>query len=267
MRYVKKIYQNKLLRQVVFIFLLLLIWQAVAASGRYSELLFPSLPSIWAALLDSISTGEMWVHTQYSFYLIGIALGVGALLAFTLTALSMVSDLFADFVRTITTIFHPLPGVALLPIALLWFGIGKMSIIFILVHSIIWPLILNTYTGFRSVSRTQLEVGRNIGLKGLRLVTSVMIPAAFPYILTGFKISWSNSWRSLVAAEMIFGASGGQGGLGWLIYQKRFFLETPYVFAALFVIILIGIFVEDVFFAQIEKWTVMRWGMVVRRSN
>jgi len=112
-----------------------------------------------------------------------------------------------------------------------------------------------------------LEVGRNIGLKNLRLVTSVMVPSAFPYILTGFKIAWSNSWRSLVAAEMIFGASGGQGGLGWLIYQKRFFLETPAVFAALFVIILIGILVENVFFVQIEKWTVQRWGMVIQRSD
>jgi len=264
---IKKIYDNKIARQAFFILLLLVIWQVVANTGRYSELLFPGLPSIWQAMVESISTGELTSYTQYSFYLIGIALGIGTLLAFVLTALSMTSELFADFVKTITTIFHPLPGVALLPIALLWFGIGKDSIIFILVHSILWPLVLNTYTGFRSVSRTQLEVGRNIGLKNLRLVTSVMVPSAFPYILTGFKIAWSNSWRSLVAAEMIFGASGGQGGLGWLIYQKRFFLETPAVFAALFVIILIGILVENVFFVQIEKWTVQRWGMVIQRSD
>jgi len=98
-------------------------------------------------------------------------------------------------------------------------------------------------------------------------VSSVMVPSAFPYILTGFKIAWSNSWRSLVAAEMIFGASGGQGGLGWLIYQKRFFLETAYVFAALFVIILIGITVENIVFAQIERLTVQRWGMVIRKED
>jgi NitT/TauT family transport system permease protein len=267
MKILIKIYKNKLLRQTVFILGLLAVWHVITSSGKYSELILPTLGSIWKALMLSILNGEMWAHTSYSFYLIGIALGVGIVLAFALTAISMVSELFADFMKTITTIFHPLPGVALLPIALLWFGIGKEAIIFILVHSIIWPLILNTYTGFRSVSRTQLEVGRNIGLKGLRLVFSVMVPSAFPYILTGLKISWSNAWRSLVAAEMIFGASGGQGGLGWLIYQKRFFLETPYVFAALFVIILIGIMMENVVFAQIEKWTVQRWGMMVKRSD
>ncbi len=267
MQILKKILENKIVRQAFFIALLLGVWQYLVSTGNYSHLILPDLRSIWDALLEMIASGEMAQRTAYSFYLIGQALGIGTVLALVLTALAMLSPLFADFVKTITTIFHPLPGVALLPIALLWFGIGEMSIIFILVHSIIWPLILNTYTGFRSVSRTQLEVGRNLGLRGLRLVSSVMVPSAFPYILTGFKISWSNSWRSLVAAEMIFGASGGQGGLGWLIYQKRFFLETPSVFAALFVIILIGILVENVVFAQIEKWTVLRWGMVVRKES
>jgi NitT/TauT family transport system permease protein len=267
MKIIKQIFKNKIVRQTLFIFALLLIWQLVVSTGNYSELLLPSLRSIWAALIDSITSGEMGKHTSYSFYLIGQALGIGVVLAFILTALAMVSPWIADFMKTITTIFHPLPGVALLPIALLWFGIGEKSIIFILVHSIIWPLILNTYTGFRSVSRTQVEVGRNIGLRGLNLVSSVMVPSAFPYILTGFKIAWSNAWRSLVAAEMIFGASGGQGGLGWLIYQKRFFLETPYVFAALVVIIIVGILIENVVFAQVERWTVQRRGMVIRKKE
>ena len=267
MKIIKQIFKNKIVRQTIFIFALLLIWQLVVSTGNYSELLLPSLRSIWTALMESVASGEMGKHTSYSFYLIGQALGIGVVLAFILTALAMVSPWIADFMKTITTIFHPLPGVALLPIALLWFGIGEKSIIFILVHSIIWPLILNTYTGFQSVSRTQLEVGRNIGLRGLSLVSSVMVPSAFPYILTWFKIAWSNSWRSLVAAEMIFGASGGQGGLGWLIYQKRFFLETPYVFAALFVIIIVGIFIENVVFAQIERLTVQRWGMVIRKEK
>ena len=267
MAILKKLYENKILRQVFFIALLLGVWQYLVSTGKYSQLILPDLNSIWKALIDSIASGEMGERTAYSLYLIGKALAIGTVLALLLTALAMLSSFVADFVKTITTIFNPLPGVALLPIALLWFGIGEKSIILILVHSIIWPLILNAYTGFRSVSRTQLEVGRNLGLRGLKLVSSVMVPSAFPYILTGFKISWSNSWRSLVAAEMIFGASGGQGGLGWLIYQKRFFLQTPYVFAALFVIILIGILVENVIFAQIEKWTIQRWGMVEQKEK
>lgn len=168
----------------------------------------------------------------------------------------------ADISETLISIFDPLPGIALLPVALLWFGTGIESIIFIIVHSVIWPLVLNTYTGFRSVSRTQLEVGRNLGLTGIKLVTHIMVPASFPHILSGVKIAWARSWRALVAAEMIFGASGGQGGLGWLIYQQRYFLDIAGVFSTLVVIIVIGILVEDILLGQLEKRTIQRWGMV-----
>lgn len=263
---VSKLLKAKGVRQFLFVLGLLIVWQLVATSEIYSELLFPDLISIFEALVDSIRSGEMVNRTGYSLYLIGVGLLLGMVLAFVMTALSMLSRLFADLMESVVAILHPLPGIALLPIVLLWFGTGARSIIFIIVHSVVWPLMLNTYTGFRSVSRTQLEVGRNIGLRGVNLVTSVMVPAAFPYILAGLKIAWARSWRALVAAEMVFGASGGEGGLGWLIYQRRFFLDIPGVFAALVVIIVIGVLVEDLLFNQLERRTVQRWGMTVTRG-
>lgn len=255
--------RRKGLRQLLFIVGLLILWELVALSGLYPPLLFPDLPSIFKALVKSIQSGEIVQRTGYSLYLIGIGLALGIVFAFLLAALSMLSTFFAELMESVVAILHPLPGIALLPIVLLWFGTGSRSIIFIIVHSVLWPLMLNTYTGFRSVSKTQLEVGRNIGLEGIRLVTSVMVPAAFPYILAGLKIAWARSWRALVAAEMVFGASGSEGGLGWFIYQHRFFLDVPGVFAGLVVIILIGVLVEDLFFNQLEQRTVQRWGMTV----
>lgn len=251
------------MRQALFIAGFLVIWELVALSRIYPRLLFPDLGSIAQAFVKSIQSGEMLRRTGFSLYLIGTGLAAGIALAFALAALAMVSRLFADLSESIVSILHPLPGIALLPIVLLWFGTGARSIIVIIVHSVVWPLMLNTYTGFRSVSKTQLEVGRNIGLSGLGLVRSVMVPAAFPYIVAGLKIAWARSWRALVAAEMVFGASGNQGGLGWLIYQHRFFLDIPGVFAGLVMIILIGVVVEDLFFAQLEERTVERWGMTV----
>ncbi len=162
MKWLKKLYRNKLLRQIVFIAILLAIWQAVVSTGRYSELLLPGLPSIWSALVDSASTGELWEHTQYSFYLIGIALGVGALLAFSFTALSMVSDLFADFVKTITTIFHPLAGCGAAPDCAFVVSASaeNLSFSFWFTHSV---AINPEYLHWIQIgSRTQLEVGRNL---------------------------------------------------------------------------------------------------------
>jgi NitT/TauT family transport system permease protein len=122
-------------------------------------------------------------------------------------------------------------------------------------------MILNTLTGFKTVPRIYREVGGNIGLKGIRMIFCIMVPAAFPYLLTGFKIGWSRAWRAIIAAEMVFGTAGVSGGLGWYIYKERYLMDISGVFAALIVIGIIGILVEDLLFGFIERKTVKRWGM------
>jgi NitT/TauT family transport system permease protein len=98
-------------------------------------------------------------------------------------------------------------------------------------------------------------------LRGARFVTLILIPAALPSILSGLKIGWAFAWRTLIAAELVFGATSRSGGLGWFIYENRNELETPSVFAGLFVVIIIGLLVESVIFRFIESRTVRRWGM------
>lgn len=103
--------------------------------------------------------------------------------------------------------------------------------------------------------------GRNYGLKGPRYVLQILIPAALPAILSGLKIGWAFAWRTLIAAELVFGASSGRGGLGWYIFQNRNELYTDKVFAGLLLVIIIGLVIENVVFATIERLTVRRWGM------
>ena len=88
-----------------------------------------------------------------------------------------------------------------------------------------------------------------------------LVPAAFPSILTGLKIGWAFAWRTLIAAELVFGASSRSGGLGWFIFENRNQLETASVFAGLLTVILIGLTVESVIFRAIENATVRKWGM------
>src|SRR5580704_15919892 len=166
-----------------------------------------------------------------------------------------------DFLSTLTAMFNPLPAIALLPLALLWFGLGAFSIVFVIVHSVLWAVALNTHSGFLSVSPTLRMAGQNCGLTGLSYVTRLLVPAAFPSILTGLKIGWAFAWRTLIAAELVFGASSRSGGLGWFIFENRNQLETANVFAGLLTVILIGLFVESVIFRAIENATVRRWGM------
>jgi NitT/TauT family transport system permease protein len=131
----------------------------------------------------------------------------------------------------------------------------------VLIHSVLWPVSLNTHSGFLSVSDTLRMAGNNVGLRGIRYVVKLLIPAAFPSILTGLKIGWAFAWRTLIAAELVFGTSSGSGGLGWYIFENRNQLEVANVFAGLFAVIIIGLLVESVVFRAIEENTVRKWGM------
>jgi NitT/TauT family transport system permease protein len=191
--------------------------------------------------------------------LIGYAAGIA--LAAVLTTVAISSRVGTDFLETLTSMFNPLPAIALLPLALIWFGLGNGSLVFVLIHSVLWAVALNTHSGFLSVSNTLRMVGRNYGLHGLPYVAKILIPAAFPSILTGLKIGWAFAWRTLIAAELVFGVSSGSGGLGWFIYENKNQLEIANVFAGLFTVILIGLLVENVIFRTVERRTVRRWGM------
>jgi NitT/TauT family transport system permease protein len=191
--------------------------------------------------------------------LIGYVAGiVGAAL---LVMLATGSQLGADFLQTLTAMFNPLPAIALLPLALIWFGLGNGSLIFVLVHSVLWPVALNTHSGFLSVSQTMRKVGRNYGLKGPSYVFRILVPAALPSILAGLKVGWAFAWRTMIAAELVFGVSSGSGGLGWYIYENKSELDIPAVFAGLFMVVIIGLLVEQIVFETIERRTVRRWGM------
>ena len=145
-----------------------------------------------------------------------------------LTALAITSRIGTDLLETLTSMFNPLPAIALLPLALIWFGLGNGSIVFVLIHSVLWAVALNTHSGFLSVSNTLRMVGRNYGLdRPVATSAKILIPAAFPSILTGLKIGWAFAWRTLIAAELVFGVSSGSGGLGWFIYENKNQLEIP----------------------------------------
>jgi len=247
-------------RRVFILVVLALAWQLYAAQVN-NPLTFPTFADTVRALYDAMVFGELLdrVLTSIKVLLIGYAAGIS--IAAVVTTLAVSTRVGTDFLSTLTAMFNPLPAIALLPLALLWFGLGIPSLVFVLIHSVLWPVALNTHSGFLAVSETLRMAGHNFGLHGLRYVARILIPAAFPSILTGLKIGWAFAWRTLIAAELVFGVSSRSGGLGWFIFENRNQLETAYVFAGLFTVILIGLVVESVIFRTIENATVRKWGM------
>ena len=257
---IERIYRIGAVRKAIILVALAALWQGYGL-WLGNPLLFPTFTDTLAAFFENIGNGVIPARTMVSLETLLIGYGVGIALAAVLTTVAIGSRIGADMLEALTSMFNPLPAIALLPLALIWFGLGKGSIIFVLVHSVLWAIALNTHSGFRSVSNTLRMVGLNYGLRGLKLVRFILIPAAFPAILTGLKVGWAFAWRTLIAAELVFGVSSGSGGLGWFIFENRNQLETANVFAGLFTVIIIGLVVENVVFATIERRTVRRWGM------
>ncbi|WP_286751196.1 ABC transporter permease [Pseudomonas sp. UBA2522] len=256
----QRLWQHGWLRKAVILVVIAVVWEAVA---RYqdNDLLLPTFLQTAAAFWEGLVSGELPAKVGVSLVILLKGYLLGIILAFGLTSLAVSTQLGRDLLGTLTSMFNPLPAIALLPLALLWFGLGENSLIFVLVHSVLWALALNTYAGFQGVSDTLRMAGRNYGLKRLRLVMHILVPAALPSILSGLKIGWAFAWRTLIAAELVFGASSGKGGLGWYIFQNRNELYTDKVFAGLAVVILIGLLVEGIVFSTLERLTVKRWGM------
>lgn len=256
---IERIYHVAGVRKAVILVALAALWQAYGL-WLGNPLLFPTFTDTLSAFFENIANGVIPARTLVSLETLLIGYGIGIALAAVLTTIAIGSRIGADMLEALTSMFNPLPAIALLPLALIWFGLGKGSIIFVLVHSVLWAIALNTHSGFRSVSNTLRMVGLNYGLRGLKLVRFILIPAAFPAILTGLKVGWAFAWRTLIAAELVFGVSSGAGGLGWFIFENRNLLEIPAVFAGLLTVILIGLVVENLIFRTIERKTVLTWG-------
>lgn len=260
-------------RKLSVLVLVIVAWELYTRIGEINELMFPTFSATGAALVSAIVNEGLLVNVWNSLSLLitGYVIGIG--IAAVLVVLGVWTRFGQDLLTTLTAMLNPLPAIALLPLAMIWFGLGNAAIVFTLLHSIIWPVALNTHAGFQGVSETLRMVGRNYDLRGLPYIYKILIPASFPSILTGLRIGWAYAWRTLIAAELVFGgqvmdtsgmlgAEGSNaGGLGWIIFQNQMENQTPYVFAGLFTVIIVGILIENVVFRNIEDRTVRKWGM------
>ena len=256
----ERLTDNVIVRKLVILLLLALVWEAYAR-WLANPLVLPTFMATLESFVGKILSGELLLKAGVSLKVLLQGYAIGLALALVLSVLAMTTRIGQDLLEVLTAMLNPLPAIALLPLALVWLGLGNPSIVFVLVHSVMWPVALNTHAGFQAVSNTLRMVGRNVGLTGPAYVVRILMPAAFPSILSGLKVGWAFAWRTLIAAELVFGTTSGSGGLGWFIYENKNVLDIPAVFAGLFTVIVIGLVVEGLIFRTIERATVRKWGM------
>jgi NitT/TauT family transport system permease protein len=248
------------LRYLLLLAALVGIWQAYAVLKDPSPLLFSGPRAVADAFWTGWQDGTLARVTWTTLRILAIGIGIGALVALTLTVFAALSQIGEDLLRMLVSILNPLPGVAVLPLAMLWFGLNTNALLFVIANAAAWPIAINLDTGFKTVNPTIVAVGRNIGLSSRRLVTDVLAPAALPYAISGLKTAWAFGWRTIIAAELVFGVAGAEGGIGTYINNAKLFLNIPQVFAGLVTIAILGLIFETLF-GFLERRTVVRWGM------
>jgi NitT/TauT family transport system permease protein len=248
------------LRRTILLAALIGIWQLYVSLSNVNALLFASPVETAKAFWYGWTDGTLSQATWTTLRILCEGIGIGIVVAAVLTLFATVSTIGDDLLTLLSSILNPLPGVAVLPLAMLWFGLTTNAILFVIANATIWPLALAVTTGFKTTNPTILAVGRNIGLSRLRLVTDVLAPAALPHAITGLKTAWAFGWRTVIAAELVFGVAGAKGGLGSYINNAKLYLLIPRVFAGLVTIAILGVIFESLF-GVLQRRTVVRWGM------
>jgi len=236
---------------------IMLIWELTARFSGWPAAIFPPISDIFAAIYELAREGLLWQDVTgtlgrlFKSVIIGIFVGtlLGALMGyFKYWERAMVAPM--NFLLAI-------PGTAMFPLSMLWFGLTELAITSILMYEVALTVMLNTWTGVKTVDSALIKAGRAFGVKGLGLFLRVLIPAALPSIISGYRLAFSRCWRILIVAEMLVSVSSG---LGYRIYWAREFFHSDIVYGALFVVGIIGLLIERVFLRTLEVMTVERWG-------
>nr|WP_246548382.1 ABC transporter permease subunit [Ancylobacter oerskovii] len=248
-------------RRLVVLVVLAVAWE-VAARWQDNPILLPSFLEAFSAFREASLNEGLLTAAAASLAVLIKGYVAAIAIATLIVSIAAANGFVRDALQTVAAMLNPLPAIALLPLALLWFGLGEVSLLFVLINAVVWPFALAALQGFESVPETHRLVGRNYGLKGPAYVRQILIPSALPALISGMRVGWAFAWRTLIAAELVFGVSSSSGGLGWFIFRARNELYTDRVFAGLATVILIGLLVEAVAFRGLESATVRRWGML-----
>ena len=246
-------------RAVATLVVAALIYEAIARSGYFPRVLVPTLAAVAQTFFTLLIDGTLVQHALATVYRVMFGLGLAIVVAVPLGILMARFRPVENFFLPLASALMPIPSLAWVPVFILWFGLGNSVAIMIVFYAATFPLLLNTWSGVRAVNPLWLRAAGAMGAKENALFWKVIIPASFPFIITGLRQSFLRAWIAVVGAEML---AASDYGLGWVIFDAKEFLNADVMLASLAVIGLIGFAFERLAFGALERATVLRWGMV-----
>ena len=235
------------------------VYQGISLSGVFPQVLLPTIQTILHRLLVMMVSGVMLNDAGATLYRVlvgfGLAIAVGLPLGILMARFRPIEHFFLPLISALM----PIPSFSLVPLFMLWFGIGDLTTILVVFYAATFPILFNVWSGVRAVNPLWLRAAGAMGADERRLFWKVIIPGASPFIIIGARQAFLRAWVAVVGAEMI---AASNYGLGWVIFNAEQFLQTDIMMASIVVIGVIGFIFERVIFASIERATVQRWGMV-----
>jgi len=237
---------------------LVLAWAAVTRVGLVPALFLPPPMDVARTAWELSRDGSLWINIGASLGRVVIGLVVSVPLAVALGVLVGLNRRVAPIVEPLVGFFNALSGIAWLPLAITWFGLGWTSVTFLLFNTIFFLVFFNTLIGVRTVPRIFEHAVRTLGGGQRHVIFHVLLPGALPSIVTGIRMSIGFGWRALIAAEMIATTTG----LGFLIYNAANFHQTDTILVGILTIGTLWLATDRLVLQPLERRTVERWGLV-----
>ncbi|RBQ16406.1 ABC transporter permease [Spongiactinospora rosea] len=235
-------------RRLVGLAAILVIWQ-VGASRGWLGANTPPPTRVWSAAVELISTGELQHHLGASLVRVAKGLAIGLTAGLVLGLMAGLVRLFEDLIDAPIQALRMLPHLALVPVFIIWFGIGETAKVALITIGPIFPLYINVFHGIKGLDDRLIESARSCGVNGLALIRRVILPGALPQILVGLRQALGIGWLSLVVAEQTATTSG----IGFLVTDAKEFLRTDVVFVVLAVYALLGL-ATDLLVRALERY-------------
>ncbi len=248
---------KNLLALILPIAAIMLLWELAARFSGMPQALLPPLSDIFGAIVEMARKGQLWADISGTLGRLVKSVFFGIIAGTILGVLMGYFKIWERMLAAPLNFLLAIPGTALFPLSMLWFGLSELAITSILMYEVALTVMLNTWTGVKTVDTALIKAGRAFGASGLSLFWRVLVPASLPSIISGYRLAFSRCWRILIVAEMLVSVTAG---LGYRIYWGREFFNTDIVYGSLFVVGIVGLLIERVFLRTLEVMTVERWG-------
>lgn len=254
----RKIDLEDLANTTLFIAAFIGIWQLVFMLGIWPEVSMPSPAMVAESFAGLLQDFTLITSIGITLYRLGIGFTISVTIGIAI-GLAMVK--FLGFGKTMSSFavgLQSFPSVAWVPFAILLIGLNDFGILFVVIMSSVFSVMMSAYSGIRNIPPLYIRASRNMGAKGFSLFRYVMIPAATPSLLVGIKQAWSFAWHALIGAEILIAASVG---LGHILLVGREFQLMDQIIASMITIFAIGLLFDRIMFSKLEDKVRDKWGL------